>query len=131
MKDEIFKNIKSNNKETNSLSKKIKFSLEKKGDKNYLQILNKKTLRYKVDKRRYKNKYIKEISKKRWIKDDCEKFLEQKFYKQLKNYKNNNLGIDFTLETVNNINDMFNQLKALNYNENILILKYILKKKWK
>ena len=38
----------------------------------------------------------------------------QKFFNKLKLCKDENLGIDFTLDSVNNINDMINQIKSKN-----------------
>ena len=49
----------------------------------------------------------------------------QKFFHKMKSCKDESLGIDFTLKSVNNIKDMINQIKSKNPNYNIT---YILKK---
>ena len=45
----------------------------------------------------------------------------QKFFNKLKLCKDENLGIDFTLDSVNNIKDMINQIKSKNFSSFILI----------
>ena len=40
----------------------------------------------------------------------------QKFFKRMKLCKNDKLGIDFTLDSINNINDMIKQIKLTNPN---------------
>ena len=50
----------------------------------------------------------------------------QKFFKKLKKCKDESLGIDFTLNTINNFKDMINQIKSVNNNYNILqVLLYL------
>ena len=50
----------------------------------------------------------------------------QKFFHKLKLCKDENLGIDFTLDSVNNIKDMINQIKSKNSDYNaILIIKQL------
>ena len=44
----------------------------------------------------------------------------QKFFKKMKSYKNDKFGIDFTLDSINNINDMINQIKLNNPNYDII-----------
>jgi SHAQKYF class myb-like DNA-binding protein len=44
----------------------------------------------------------------------------QKFFKKFKLCKDDNLGIDFTLDSINNINDMINQIKSINPNFDII-----------
>ena len=50
----------------------------------------------------------------------------QKFYLKMKLCKNENLGIDFTLNSIQNIKDMINQIKNNNNNYNIInIFQYL------
>ena len=50
----------------------------------------------------------------------------QKFFKKLKNIKDEELGIDFTLNTINNMNDAINHIKSVNKNLDVVhILLYI------
>ena len=50
----------------------------------------------------------------------------QKFFKKLKKCKDESLGIDFTLNTINNFKDMINQIKSVNNNYNIMqVLLYL------
>ena len=44
----------------------------------------------------------------------------QKFYLKMKSCKNENLGINFTLNSIRNINDMINQIKNINKNNDIV-----------
>ena len=44
----------------------------------------------------------------------------QKFLKKMKLCKDDNLGIDFTLDSINNINDMIKQIKTINPNYNVV-----------
>ena len=44
----------------------------------------------------------------------------QKFYRKLKEYKDLELGIDFTSENINNFNDMIEYIKSVNINYNIV-----------
>ena len=46
----------------------------------------------------------------------------QKFFLRMKLCKDENLGIDFTLESVNNIKDMINQIKSKNPNYNVIFI---------
>ena len=50
----------------------------------------------------------------------------QKFFYKMKTCKDENLGIDFTLNSIRNIRDMVNQIKNLNSNYNIInVFKYL------
>ena len=50
----------------------------------------------------------------------------QKFYLKMKLCKNEDLGINFTLNSIRNLNDMINQIKSINNNYNIVnIFKYL------
>ena len=50
----------------------------------------------------------------------------QKFYLKMKLCKNENLGIDFTLNSIQNIKDMINQIKSNDNNYNVVnIFKYL------
>ena len=44
----------------------------------------------------------------------------QKFFKKMKSCKNDKLGIDFTLDSINNINDMIEHIKLVNPNYDII-----------
>lgn len=44
---------------------------------------------------------------------------DQKFYNRMKLYKDENLGINFTLNSIHNIKDMINQIKSISSNYNI------------
>ena len=44
----------------------------------------------------------------------------QKFYEKLKEYKDTELGIDFTSENINDFNDMIEHIKSVNINYNIV-----------
>ena len=44
----------------------------------------------------------------------------QKFYQKLKEYKDTELGIDFTSENINDFNDMIEHIKSVNINYNIV-----------
>ena len=55
----------------------------------------------------------------------------QKFFKKLKNCKDTELGIDFTLENINNINDMIAHIKSVNKNFNLVNLLLYLSEKCK
>ena len=44
----------------------------------------------------------------------------QKFYKKLKKCKDDELGIDFTSDSINNVNDMINLIKFVNHDYDIV-----------
>ena len=46
----------------------------------------------------------------------------QKFFHKMKSCKDENLGIDFTLNSVKNVKDMINQIKSKNPNYNIMFI---------
>ena len=103
-----------------------------------------------------KNKKLENINSKegRWTEDEHNKFLEglvkygtvwkkiktliktrtsvqvrshaQKFYLKMKSCKDESLGIDFTLDSINSIKDMISQIKSINSNYDIInIFKYL------
>ena len=55
----------------------------------------------------------------------------QKFFKKLKNCKDTELGIDFTLENINNINDMIAHIKSVSKDFNLVNLLLYLSEKCK
>ena len=130
-------------KEKIFLSKKtIRQNLPKQKE-NSVKFIIKKTLLFKVENST-KNKSGKNIIDGRWGKEEHDIFIKglgiygtnwkkfkniiksrtltqirshaQKYFLKMKSYKNENLGIDFTLNSIKNINDMINQIKKKDKN---------------
>ncbi len=115
--------------------------------RNKVKFLSRKILRFKTIKEDKKTLNSNDNEVGRWTKEEKEKFIEglslydtnwkkftkliqsrnlvqirshaQKFFIKLKNYKNSQLGIDFTSDSVNSLKDMINQIKSINRNFNI------------
>ena len=81
----------------------------------FLQALDKYGVKWKKFKKMIKTRTASQI------RSHC-----QKFFKKLKNIKDEELGIDFTLNTINNMNDAINHIKSVNKNLDVVhILLYI------
>lgn len=115
-------------------------------EKANIQFLTKKIPYFKIKKKKITSKNS-NFNDGRWTKDEHNQFIQgivlygnnwkkvksligtrdlvqvrshaQKFFNKIKLFKNLDLGIDFTLNSINNINDMINQLKYINPNLNI------------
>ena len=143
MKAKFYWRKKIKKKEKIFLSKKtIRQNLPKQKE-NPVKFIIKKTLLFKVENST-KNKSGKNIIDGRWGKEEHDIFIKalriygtnwkkfkniiksrtltqirshaQKYFLKMKSYKNENLGIDFTLNSIKNINDMINQIKKKDKN---------------
>ena len=134
-----------NNEKIISSSTRSQNSKTSESNHSKIKFLSKKFMHFKIIREDKKKANDTEIG--RWTKDEKDKFLEgialydtnwkkfttliktrtliqirshaQKFLIKLKNYKNEKLSIDFTLDTVTSIKDMIEQIKSLNRNYNI------------
>ena len=149
------KDINSNELNTKKFIIKKVISNENYQDKNQVKFLTKKNIRFKLKRNKIKKIFEKTKSNKgRWTKEEHDKFLDgivqygcnwikvdrliktriitqvrshaQKFFIKLKICKDEDLGIDFTSDSICNIKDMINHIKSVNNNYNIKnILKYL------
>ena len=134
-----------NNSKKVYFSTKAQNNKTKVSNNSKIKFLSKKTMHFKIE--REDQKIDRNTETGRWTKDEKEKFIEgivlygtnwkkfinliktrtliqirshaQKFLIKLKNYKNEKLSIDFTLETIASIKDMIDQIKSINSNYNI------------
>ena len=144
-------NYKENNK--NFISKKLLRTSYHEKNENAIKFIIKKPLLFKVENNFNLTKN-KKLNGGRWTNEEHDKFLNglqlygtiwkkfknliktrtllqvrshaQKFYLKMKLCKNEDLGINFTSDSISNLNDMINQIKRVNNNYNIVnIFKYL------
>ena len=144
-------NYKENNK--NFISKKLLRTSYHEKNENAIKFIIKKPLLFKVENNFNLTKN-KKLNGGRWTNEEHDKFLNglqlygtiwkkfknliktrtllqvrshaQKFYLKMKLCKNEDLGINFTSDSISNLNDMINQIKSVNNNYNIVnIFKYL------